>query len=144
MIADRVKETTSTTGTGTINLGGPSTGFISFVSGIGSGRQCYYAIVGSSEWEVGIGTVTDAVTDTLSRDNILASSNSNSAVNFSAGTKDVFVTISANDIIIANSSLAPTKNIIIPSGNGSIVPDQLEILDGNTLEISIGSVLEIT
>lgn len=98
LLADRVKETTTTTGTGTISLAGTSTGFRTFVAGIGNGNKCYYCIVHQSadEWEVGQGTVTDAATDTLSRDTILASSNSNAAVNFSSGTKDVFVTHAAN------------------------------------------------
>jgi len=92
--ADRVKETTTTTGTGTLNLDGAATNYQTFVAGIGTAKQCYYAIVhqSASEWEVGIGTVTDATPDTLSRDTILSSTNSNNAVNFSAGTKDVFVT----------------------------------------------------
>lgn len=94
-LADRVKETTTTTGTGTINLDGAVSGFQTFVAGVGNGNACYYCIVGGSEWEVGIGTVTDASPDTLSRTTILASSNSGSAVSFSAGTKDVFCTAPA-------------------------------------------------
>src|ERR1044071_6382009 len=80
-VADRVKETTTTTGTGTVDL-----------AGIVNGVQCYSSIVHQSaaEWEVGIGTVTDASPDTLSRDTVLASSNSNAAVSLSAGTKNVF------------------------------------------------------
>lgn len=96
LVKDRVKETTTTTGTGTVTLLGASAGFQSF-SAIGNGNVTYYAIVGqsTSEWEVGIGTYTSSGT-TLSRDTILASSNSGSAVNFSAGTKDVFVTYPAS------------------------------------------------
>lgn len=96
LVKDRVKETTTTTGTGTVTLLGASAGFQSF-SAIGNGNVTYYAIVGQSttEWEVGIGTYTSSGT-TLSRDTILASSNSGSAVNFSAGTKDVFVTYPAS------------------------------------------------
>lgn len=97
-IADRCKETSTTTGTGTLNLAGTSAGYRTFVAGIGSGNSCYYCIQHQSadEWEVGVGTVTDATPDTLSRDTILASSNGGAAVNFSAGTKDVFVTDAAN------------------------------------------------
>jgi hypothetical protein len=98
MFADRVKESTTTTGTGTVNLGGAATGgFQTFVAGIGDGKCCYYCIqlTASNEWEVGIGTVTDAVTDTLSREVVLASSNAGALVNFSAGSKDVFCTIPA-------------------------------------------------
>jgi len=96
LVKDRVKETTTTTGTGTVTLLGAAAGFQSF-SAIGNGNVTYYAIVGQStaEWEVGIGTYTSSGT-TLSRDTILASSNSGSAVNFSAGTKDVFVTYPAS------------------------------------------------
>lgn len=144
MFADRVKETTTTTGTGTINLAGAATGYISFVIGIGTTNICYYAIVGATEWEVGIGTVTDAATDTLSRDTILASSNSNTVVNFSAGSKDVFVTIPAASVELVSSDLAPRMNVVIPAGNGSIVPDNYEILDTYNLEIQNGSNLEIT
>jgi len=89
VLKDRVKETTTTTGTGTITLAGAATGFQSFAA-IGNGNTTYYAISGGSEWEVGIGTYTASGT-TLSRDTVLASSNSGSLVNFSAGTKDVFV-----------------------------------------------------
>jgi hypothetical protein len=105
-IADRVKETTTTTGTGTIDLAGAATGYRSFVSAIGDGNECFYVIVqqNQSEWEVGIGTVTDASPDTLSRDTVLASSNSGSLVNFSAGTKDVFVSIPA-DVLAADRTI---------------------------------------
>lgn len=92
LLADRVKETSTTTGTGTLDLAGTSSGFRTFVAGIGTGNTCFYCISHrtADEWEVGIGTVTDAGTDTLSRTTVLASSNSGSLVNFSAGTKDVF------------------------------------------------------
>ena len=97
VINDRVKETSTTTGTGTIDLAGAETGYESFVSGVGTGNTTYYAIElnSANEWEVGIGTVTDAAPDTLSRDTIITSSNSDSAVNFSAGTKNVFCTLPA-------------------------------------------------
>lgn len=101
ILADRVKETSTTTGTGTLNLDGAVSNYITFVAGIGNGNKCYYAIVHRTvaEWEVGIGTVTDAATDTLSRDTIHASSNSNNGVSLSAGTKDVFVTASADALM---------------------------------------------
>lgn len=96
VFADRVKETTTTTGTGTVTLAGAATGYQSFAA-VGDGNQCHYCIQGqsgSSEWEVGIGTYTASGT-TLSRQRVLGSSNSNALVNFSAGTKDVFVTFPA-------------------------------------------------
>lgn len=95
--ADRVKETTTTTGQGTITLAGAVTGFQSFAA-IGNGNTCYYTIAGQSgsEWEVGIGTYTSSGT-TLSRDTVLASSaGGTTKVTFSAGTKDVFVTYPAS------------------------------------------------
>ena len=91
VLNDRVKETSTTTGTGTLNLAGASQDFIGFVAGIGTGNQTYYCIqnTGQDEFEVGIGTVTDASPDTLSRQTVISSTNSNNLVNFSAGAKDV-------------------------------------------------------
>ena len=90
VLKDRVQETTTTTGTGTLTLGGAVTGYQSF-SAIGNANTTYYAIyaTGGSEWEVGIGTYTASGT-TLSRDTVLSSSNSGSLVSFSAGTKNVW------------------------------------------------------
>ena len=98
VLNDRVKETSTTTGTGTFSLAGAETGFESFVSGVGDGNITYYAISndGTSEWEVGIGTVTDATPDTLARTTVISSSNSDALVNFSAGTKTVFCTLPAS------------------------------------------------
>jgi hypothetical protein len=98
VINDRVKETTTTTGTGTVNLGGAETGYETFVSGVGTTNKTFYAIELNSagEFEVGIGTVTDATPDTLSRDTVISSSNGDALVNFSAGTKNVFCTLPAS------------------------------------------------
>ena len=98
IVNDRVKETSTTTGTGTISLAGAETGYETFVAGIGTTNTTYYAIElnSASEFEVGIGTVTDASPDTLSRDTVLSSSNSDSKVDFSAGTKNVFCTLPAS------------------------------------------------
>lgn len=95
VLADRVKETTTTTGTGTVTLLGAATGFQSF-SAIGNTNTTYYTIAGqtTSEWEVGIGTYTSSGT-TLARTTVVSSSNAGALVNFSAGTKDVFVTYPA-------------------------------------------------
>lgn len=92
--ADRVKDTTTTTGTGSVTLSGTApTGFQAFATAGAVGDNFYYCIAGGAEWEVGFGTL--ATSTTLARSRIIASSNSNAAVNFSAGTKDVFVTIPA-------------------------------------------------
>ena len=105
-VNDRVKETSTTTGTGTLSLAGAITGFQTFVAGIGNSNTTYYAIVHESadEFEVGIGTVTDASPDTLSRTTILESSNSDSAVNFSSGTKTVFCTLPAEKALLVPGS----------------------------------------
>lgn len=93
--ADRVKETTTSTGTATVNLGGAATGYQTFVAGVGTGATVFYCIVGGAEWEVGSGTVTDASPDTLSRDTVLASS-TGSKVSFSAGSKNVMLVAPAS------------------------------------------------
>jgi hypothetical protein len=114
VVNDRVKETSTTTGTGTFSLAGAVSGFESFVAGIGGTNTTYYAIVNENgEFEVGLGTVTDAATDTLSRDTIISSSNSDSAVNFSAGTKDVFCTLPASKAVILDAS----GNIVANNGS---------------------------
>jgi hypothetical protein len=102
VLNDRVKETSTTTGTGTLNLAGAVSGFQTFVAGIGNSNTVYYAIVNDSgtEFEIGLGTVTDASPDTLSRTTILESSNSDSAVNFSAGTKKIFCTLPASKTVL--------------------------------------------
>ena len=78
VIDDRVKETSVTTGTGTLNLDGAVSGFQTFVAGIGDTNTTYYAIAnrGAAEWETGLGTVTDAAPDTLARTSVIDSSNS--------------------------------------------------------------------
>jgi hypothetical protein len=93
VVKDRVKVTSTTTGTGTFTLGSASAGFQDF-SVIGNGNKTYYTITDGTDWEVGIGTYTSSGT-TLSRDVILESSNSGSAVNWPAGDKNVFVTYPA-------------------------------------------------
>ena len=115
---DRVKETSTTTGTGTLNLSGAVTAFETFVAGIGDGNTTYYAIVNrdEDEWEVGLGTVTDASTDTLARTTVISSSNSDSATDFSAGTKDVFCTLPASKV----ANLDSNDNLTIGSGSAGV------------------------
>jgi hypothetical protein len=102
VVKDRVQETSTTTGTGTFTLAGAVTGFQSF-SVIGNANTTYYSIVGGAEFEVGIGTYTSSGT-TLSRDTVLESSNAGSLVNFSAGTKNVFVTYPAERALYTDAS----------------------------------------
>ena len=109
VLNDRVKETSTTTGTGTLNLAGASVGFVTFVAGIGNSNTTYYAITaqGTSNWEVGIGTVTDATPDTLARDTVLSNSLGNtSKINFS-GTLDVFCTMPASKSVYLDSTGTP-------------------------------------
>jgi hypothetical protein len=91
---DRVKDTTTTTGTGNITLdGAPPSGYQSFNAAVGTNAWFTYAIVGGAEWEVGLGYLSASTT--LVRSEVYESSNSNAAVNFSAGTKTVILTWAA-------------------------------------------------
>ena len=147
VFADRVKETTTTTGTGTVTLAGASTGYQSFAA-IGNGNSTYYTIAGqtSNEWEVGIGTYTSSGT-TLSRTTILSSSNSGSAVNFSAGIKDVFVSYPAEyasfaagggvGAVLLNADTL-TANATIPAGQNGITVGPLTVPSGFTLTVASG------
>jgi len=118
VIANRVKETTTTVGTGTVTLLGASTGFQSFAV-IGNANTTYYTIAGqtSNEWEVGIGTYTASGT-TLARTTVLANSSATqpSALSFSAGTKDVFVTYPAELAAFANGNGVVQENYTTLTG----------------------------
>ena len=105
VINDRVKETTTTTGTGTVSLGGAVTGFETFAAGIGNSNTVYYCIAhqDQAEFEVGLGTL-DGDSSDLARTTVISSSNSDSAVNFSSGTKDVFCTLPASKLIFEDGS----------------------------------------
>jgi len=131
VLKDRVKETSTTTGTGTFTLAGAVSGFQSF-SVIGNANTVYYAIVNlsASEWEVGLGTYTSSGT-LLSRDTVLESSNSGSKVNFSAGAKDVFCTYPAEKAVTLDDvQTLSNKTLTNPVING---------FTGNTAVINIGS-----
>lgn len=148
VLADRVKETTTVTGTGTATLLGAATGFQSF-SAIGNGNTTYYTIAAQSgsEWEVGIGTYTSSGT-TLSRDTVLASSNSGSLVNFSAGTKDVFCDYPAKRAVqgaegyIENSATVNTSSTV-NTGNNAISGGPVSVASGVTVTVPTGSVWTI-
>ena len=109
VINDRVKETSTTTGTGTLDLAGVVTGFVTFVAGIGNSNTTYYAIheQGTANFEIGIGTVTDATPDTLARTTVLNNSLGTTAkINFS-GTLDVFCTMPASKSVYLDSTGNP-------------------------------------
>lgn len=104
--ADRVQETTTTTGTGAITLAGAGTGYRAFASVMAASDTCYYTISGGAEWEVGLGTFNT----TLTRTTVYASSNAGAAVNFSAGSKNVFITAPARGIV----EFEPNGTINVP------------------------------
>jgi len=105
VINNRVRETTSTTGTGAVTLGGAVGGFQTFAAGIGNSNTTYYAISinTESEWEVGLGTL-NGDSSTLTRTTVLESSNSDSAVDFSAGSKEVFCTLPSEKAVYLDGS----------------------------------------
>lgn len=146
VLADRVKETTTTTGTGAVTLAGAVTGFQTFSAGIGNANVTYYTIAGQtgSEWEVGIGTYTLSTTS-LSRDTVLASSNAGSLVTFSAGTKDVFVTYPAKRAVIGgegyieNAATVSTSSTV-NTGNNAISGGPVTISSGAVVTVPSGSV----
>ena len=123
VLNDRVKETTTTTGTGALTLGGAVTGFETFGTGVGNSNTTYYAVTlgGSAEFEVGLGTLNSDST-TITRTTVISSSNSDSAVNFSAGTKTIFCTIPASKSVFLDAS-----------GNVSVGAD-LSVGDDLTIE----------
>ena len=104
VINDRVKVTSTTTGTGAVALGAAQTGFESFADGIGNNNTTYYTIFnqGTAEFEVGLGTL-DGTSANLTRTTVISSSNSDNAVNFSSGNKDVFCTLPASKAVYLDS-----------------------------------------
>ena len=117
LVHDRVKETTTSTGTGSITLAGAVTQFVALSSRYAINDSLTYAIVGQSgtEWETGIGHLS--ASNTLVRDVVSQSSNADTLVNFSAGTKDVFITVSAakiNDLTTKGKVLATYVGLAMP------------------------------
>ena len=104
-INNRVRETTSTTGTGAVTLAGAVDGFQTFAAGIGNSNTTYYAISlnTANEWEVGLGTL-NSDSSTLTRTTVLESSNSDSAVDFAAGSKEVFCTLPSEKAVYLDAS----------------------------------------
>ncbi len=144
VVKDRVKETTATTGTGTITLAGAATGFQSF-SVIGDGNTTYYAITDptAGTWEVGIGTYTSSGT-TLSRDTVLESSNSGSLVSFGAGSKDVFVTYPAERSVVGGmgyieNAASVTLSSVISTGSNAISAGPVTVEAGASVTVPSGS-----
>ena len=144
VLKDRVKETSTTTGTGTLTLGGAASGFQSFAV-IGDGNSTYYAVVDAATgaWEVGIGTYTSSGT-TLSRDVILESSNSGSAVDFAANVKDVFVTYPAERAVVGGmgyieNAATVTQSSTINAGHNAMSAGPVTIASGVSITVPSGS-----
>lgn len=160
VLADRVKDTTTTTGTVSVILSGTApTGYQPF-SVIGNGNTCYYCIssLAGAEWEVGLGTYS-STGPTLARTTVLASSNTGSLVNFSAGTKDVYVVYPAGkavyqDSTVSNTASAPqiaasngivvnsntvSTNYSIPSGSSAISVGPMTVSNGISVTVPNGS-----
>ena len=108
VLNDRVKESSTTSGTGAIALAGVVQGYETFSAGIGNDNETYYAIYeqGTSNWEVGRGTL-DATSANLARTEVITSSNSDAAVNFTGGTLDVFCTLPASKAVYLDASGNP-------------------------------------
>jgi len=127
VINDRVKETTTTTGTGAVSLGGAVTGFETFAAGIGNSNTVYYCIAhqDQAEFEVGLGTL-NGDSSTLTRTTVISSSNSDSAVDFASGTKDVFCTIPASKLIFedSNNDVTVGRNLTV-TGDLTITGDDV-------------------
>ena len=141
ILNDRVKETSATTGTTDFALDGAETGFQSFSAGVAANNTTYYAAVGDTDWEVGLGTLSsDGLT--LARTTVYTSSNSGAKVNFSVGSKSVFVTYPAS---IAASALQPADNVseltndagyltgVFPFYNSAGVLDTISLINGSFL-----------
>jgi hypothetical protein len=138
VLADRVQETTTTTGTGAVTLAGAVSGFQSFAA-VGNGNTTFYTIADSSgsNWEIGIGTYTSSGT-TLSRDTVLSSSNSGSLVNFPAGAKNVFVTFPASSTLYALNNTTIAASGIIPSGVNATALGPITINTSKSVTVSSG------
>ena len=124
VLSDRIKETTTTTSTGTYTLGGAVSGFETFTANLSNGDTTYYCCTDGTDFEVGLGTFASSGT-TLARTTIISSSNSNNAVNWSSGSRDIFCTL-------------PGSKVIAKNGDGDItLADNEEIQLGNDADLRI-------
>ena len=138
-LADRVRETTTSTGTGAITLGGAVAGFVSFSSVLSTNDTTYYVIVSSTgaDWEVGVGTYSS---NTLTRTTVLDSSNSNALVNFTVGTKAVFIAQPAGRAVYSDGTSivsADGKSVLTTAGGTGVTSYAV----GDTLYYAAGTVL---
>ena len=136
VLKDRVKETTSTTGTGAISLGGAVANFQAFSAVLSDADTTYYAIIDvtNSDYEVGLGTYASGG-NTLARTTILESSNGGSAVSFGAGSKNVFIAYPAEKSVYLDAS----NQLVINSTAVTSTPAELNYLDITTLGLTEAS-----
>ena len=134
VLNDRVKETSTTTGQGTLDLAGAATGFETFVAGIGDGNTTYYAIVHATDgtWEIGIGTVDDQSTDTLARTTVIDTSAGNTTkISFASGTKNVFCTLPASKSVFLDADGDVTLGANLTVGGNLDVTGTFDLSDSN-------------
>lgn len=130
-LADRVKETTTTTGTGTYSLAGAADGYQAFSDAFATTDEVYYCVEDGTDWEVGIGTLTTGTPWTLARTSILASSNADAAVNWAAGTKNVFCTVPAE-----RAQAWENKKVLVQTAVPSGIPSSGTISNDGALAVN--------
>ena len=142
---DRVRETSATTGSGDISLAGAVSNFQAFSGSCANGDVFFYAIVNRSaaEWEVGLGTYNSGA-NSISRTKVISSSNADAAVNFSAGTKDVFIDFAGvQGVLPPARGLVSGVDCVVPEGASLYVSGTMEVAAGRTCEIRAGGFLEV-
>ncbi len=134
VLYDRVKETSTTTGQGTLSLAGAATGFETFVTGVGDGNTTYYLAAHESDgtWELGIGTITDASPDTLARTTVIDTSAGNTTkIDFASGSKTIFCTLPASKAVFLDADGDVTLGANLSVGGNLDVTGTFDLSDSN-------------
>lgn len=141
MLADRVLETTATTGTSTYVLGGAPVGRRTFIQGFGTGKTVNYLVEDATgvNWEIGLGVVTAAGPDTLTRATIIRSSNSNNAVSWAAGTKYISAVAHADHIRFGMAGEIPTAAGTAQALTLSYSPSLTKLINGQLFEFKVST-----
>lgn len=130
IFADRVQETFTTTGTGTISLGGAVIGYQAFSAALTNTQTAYYAATDGTNWEVGLGTYATSG-NTLARTTVLASSNSGSAVSWAAGTKNIWLDLPANILSLLAAGTTGSGNVVLATSPTLVTPALGTPVSGN-------------